>query len=120
MTDWPASIPIPGTVDRQSYRERPDTNRASFQTAVGPEKVRRRSTLNGSRISFALWLDGDQVDTFETFYRTTLKDGTLPFQMVHPRTGVEGTFRFDTSSEPETSEISSNVFQISVDLRKVA
>lgn len=120
MIDWPASIVIGSTVDRPSFRERPDTNRASFQTAVGPEKVRRRSTLNGSRISFMLWLTKSQVDTFDTFYRSTLKDGTLPFAMTHPRTGATGTFRFDASTEPEYREFAYNLYQVSVEMRRVA
>lgn len=120
MTDWPASIVIGSTVDRQSYREQTETNRVAFQPAVGPDKVRRRSTLSGARMSFTLWLTGAQVATLETFYRTTLADGTLPFTMTHPRTGVDGTFRFDASAELDISKAAYDLYQVSVQLRKVS
>jgi hypothetical protein len=34
-------------------------------------------------------MDVTQVATFEIFYETTLKHGQLPFNWVHPRTGVD-------------------------------
>uniref|UniRef100_UPI003BA957F7 hypothetical protein n=1 Tax=Stappia sp. TaxID=1870903 RepID=UPI003BA957F7 len=120
MTDWPASIPIGDTIEIQSLRESPDTNRVAFQTAVGLDKVRRRSTINGATISFTLRLSTSQVDDFDTFYRATLKDGTLPFDMEHPRTRTTATFRFNTGTEPDYRTLAPGIHQISVELRRVA
>ena len=35
-----------------------------------------------------------QVATFDTFFVTTLTDGTISFTWTHPRTGAGATLRF--------------------------
>jgi hypothetical protein len=118
LTDWPLTIDLDEALELTTYREVPDTNRATFEPSVGPPKVRRRSTLNGATVSFMLWLSKAQVATLDVFFRDTLKDGVLPFEMQHPRTGTTETFRFE--GEPQYEPISQDLWKAKIDMRKIA
>ena len=50
--------------------------------------------MSTDTLSLEMWMTFDQYASLLTFYRSTLKDGTLPFTFTHPRTGVTTTFMF--------------------------
>lgn len=55
---------------------------------VGPAKVRRRATADVTRYEpVSLVMSRTVLATFDAFYTTTLKHGTLTFEWTHPRTG---------------------------------
>ena len=53
---------------------------------AGPEKRRRRFTAAPRPLIGTMRMTTAQVAAFETFFRTTLADGTLAFDFPHPRT----------------------------------
>lgn len=64
------------------------------ETDTGPAKVRRRFTRAVRRVQVTMALTAAQVETLDTFHTTTLADGSLKFELVHPRTGLTHEFRF--------------------------
>lgn len=116
MTDFP--LDINETLELTTLDETPEENSAVFQPAVGPSKSRRRSTLSGATISFRLRLSKAQLNTLDDFWRTDLKDGTLPFNMLHPRLETTATFRFE--SPPKYKPVSQDHWTADVELRRVA
>lgn len=50
------------------------------------------------------------------FYRLTLKDGTLPFIRLHPRTFQSGTFKF-TGEPPKLSQARGLIYMVAYTLR---
>lgn len=89
---WPATVPQWHL--HTSYSERPQRNVASFQPDSGIAIERRRSSVSTDDMAYDLALDSTQYDALLTFYRDTLKDGTLPFTRQHPRTGEDITCKF--------------------------
>lgn len=79
---WPASLPE--YVLQQGFSETlPDTTIQSSMEAGRP-KTRRRYTSNYSVFTVAIAMELAQRVTFEEFYNTTLRGGSLPFTWVHP------------------------------------
>lgn len=62
--------------------------------AVGPAKVRARSSVVIDTYTAELILTQAQLVTFWTFFNDTLEQGALPFDWTHPRTAAVATFRF--------------------------
>jgi hypothetical protein len=90
---WPAGLPQ--FVDEEGYGE--DFEQAAIESPmdIGPPKIRRRQIGGFRRFSVSITVSDDAaVTTFDTFWSTTLKQGTLPFDWVHPRTQAALTFRF--------------------------
>jgi hypothetical protein len=96
---WPSTIPQCPILN--GFNERPQPNVASFTPEVGPPKMRRRSTAKGWLTNMTFRFTNAQMVTFLTFYETTLKDGSLPFTMNHPRTTTNYSWMFMPGDEPE-------------------
>ena len=60
----------------------------------GPAKARRRFTAEVKPLALVLEFARADVETFRTFFETTLQGGALPFDWTHPRTGAAITLRF--------------------------
>jgi hypothetical protein len=95
---WPASLPQCPILN--AFSEQRQRNVRSFNPDVGPPKMGRRSTAVGVKTNTAWRMTNAQVITFNTFYETTLADGTLPFDWPHPITKVSYTWMFDTGEAP--------------------
>jgi len=80
---WP--VGIPQEILQTSYAESPPDNVVKSQMAVGPPKMRRRSTSGERPFSGVINMTETQLETFDDFFRTTLKDGSLRFDRKHPR-----------------------------------
>lgn len=89
---WPYDVNQ--LVSRRSYGERPERNVASWQPEVGPPSERRRSSVTSSQLQFSGRVTDAEWASLMTFYRTTLRDGALPFCRTQPLTGVTGKFKF--------------------------
>lgn len=61
---------------------------------VGPAKIRRRLTGGTRSFSVELDLTRNELATFDTFFTTTTKGGSLSFSWKNPRTGTTADFRF--------------------------
>lgn len=89
---WPNTLPA--YVQEGGYQERFQDQTIESQMDTGPAKVRRRFTKPIRFLSFQMLMTQAQVTDFETFWATTVKGGSLPFDWVHPRTRAATTFRF--------------------------
>jgi hypothetical protein len=111
ITFWPLQA---------SYQEQVDTNQAASQPATGAPTLRRRSLLAQRLITFTLPLSSLEFEALKTFYRTTLKDGTLQFTMPHPRTGVGATWAWQVDNPPKVNQTYGLTFEIILTLRLIA
>ena len=84
MADWPVSL-TQGPLLSSYQEEFPDILLRSTMD-MGPAKVRRRFTAGVTKITASYILDATDLDTFETFYRTTINSGATAFNYPHPRT----------------------------------
>ena len=99
MATWPVGVPDDPLVN--GYQEQFPNTLVRTQMDAGAAKVRRRFTAGVWPMKANFPLTKTQLDTFTTFYRTTLQDGALSFDWTHPRTLATVTCRF---VEPPTIE----------------
>lgn len=83
----------------------PQNNSVTFTPEIGPPISRRRSSnfFRKYKINFDL-LSRTEYDIFQTFFHTTLVDGSLPFAWKHPITGVLHKCRFDLGNDQPYEE----------------
>lgn len=89
---WPLSLPQRPLA--QGFNEQVPNTLIRTQMEAGPPKVRRRFTAGIRTMDMQLRITPAQVDALDVFYDSTLQGGALPFDWVHPRTGVAATYRF--------------------------
>lgn len=94
---WPPELPtgfLEGT-DEETYEN------AVIASAMdtGPAKVRRRSTATVRDLTGTIHLDGTQKAIFDTFWRQTLRHGTLAFYLLST------LFRFKPGTPPRSQVI---------------
>ncbi len=96
MVAWPASLPQSAFLKVAEVRQS-----AVIRTAMdsGPAKLRRRFTAAVRNLDVAMFLDGTQKATFDTFFNTTLAEGALSFDWTDPVTDSTISMRF---REPAT------------------
>ena len=92
MADWPATIPWEFLTDGASGGFGDNALRSSMD--VGPAKLRRRSTAAPDRFTGDLLITATQYGYIDTFYKTTLGYGALPFDGLHPVTGAAAEMQF--------------------------
>jgi len=114
MPTWPASLPPP-TVD--GFSEQRQRNVAAFQPDVGPPRYRRRSTAAAVTATITLVLDKDALADFDEFFETDLADGTLPFDMNHPRTGEAFSWVF--AEAPQQDRLTVKATRVTCKLQRL-
>lgn len=92
MPTWPGTLPQKPLSG--SWSRVPQINNVAFEPAVGPPIVRRRGSVRTHMVRGRFGMSQAQIVTFETFYETDLKDGSLSFDWVDPETGVTASWRF--------------------------
>lgn len=93
----------------------PQDNRLRFKPEIGPPVQRRRGTAKSKAWTATYHLTSAEFETFENFFEDDLKDGTLPFDMPHPRTCTTTRFTFDESAY-STEEFGAGKVSITVNL----
>lgn len=91
MTAWPASLP------QAMFRGLSDKRQSAIVRSpndMGPATVRRRFTAATRDVTTRMVVNGTQRATFETFFKTTLQEGSLSFTWEDPVDDTEVTFRF--------------------------
>ncbi len=96
MDTWPATLPQRLSCDT-SVQD--DESRAISDMDAGPASVRNRFTAITQTVKGSMVLTGTQLTTFNTFFRTTINNGSLSFIWIHPFTEEVATIRF--KSKPE-------------------
>ena len=94
LASWPASLPRGDRALVQGYQEQWDGGVIRSEMETGPARLRRRTTAVAQPLSVTFAMDSDQVDTFKTFFLTTLSGGTEPFYFRRPREGQTEIARF--------------------------
>lgn len=93
MAVWP--LGLPQVVSWQGYARRLQDTRIRSSVDAGVPKVRSRySALITEHDLPVQYFTKSQVVTLETFYKTTLANGVLPFDWADPITGATVSFRF--------------------------
>lgn len=117
---WPATLPQAPLVD--SWTGGPQRNKVSFKPEIGPPIVRRRGT---SRV--VIWegtfppFSADQLDDFEEFFATDLKDGTLAFNWTDPVHGDTGLWTFSDDDPPyKVSAGAASLYNLSMKLIRIS
>lgn len=94
---WPATLPqdpFIGLTDELSADALVRT-----QMSAGPAKVRRRHGAAVRNVTVPLILTGAQRQTYDTFYKTTLKNGSLQWDWKDPVDGAVISFRFVSAAQ---------------------
>ena len=90
---WPVGLPQDFLVAGFKYPEA--KNRDETQMDAGKPFTRRKSTSVPRELTGAVRMTRTQyTGDFLTFYRTTLKEGTLDFDWIDPITQASTTMRF--------------------------
>ena len=91
MSNWPAGLPqqfFMGTT--QADQE----SRLISQMDAGPASIRKRFTAFTQNVDAPIVLTGAEKATFDTFYRTTINQGTDSFTWTDPTDDTSATLRF--------------------------
>ena len=96
MDIWPATLPQRLLSDTTV---KDDESRAITNMDSGPASVRNRFTAITQTVKGSIILTGAQLTIFNTFFRTTIKHGSLTFTWIHPFTEAAVDIRF--KSKPE-------------------
>lgn len=108
MPTWPVSLPQYPL--QEGYKEAPGANVIESQVDAGPPKRRRRYTKRNDPHTMIFELDDTQLATFKSFYGTTLQDGNLSFDYVHPAEAVLATWQFQ--GQPEYRSVGGPLYQV--------
>lgn len=92
MPTWP--VTLPQFVQESGYREEIQDQTIESAMDTGPAKIRRRFTKSIRRFTISMQMTAAQVTTFESFWQTDCKGGSISFDWVHPRTRQAATLRF--------------------------
>lgn len=110
MSAWPVSLQQKLNV--ASFQYHPGNTRVSTEMDVGPAKTRSRFTDAVDVYTCEVNLDFTEVATFKTFYKTTLGNGTLPFDFTDPFTGLVTSYRFSPGTDPIITPLGGRVFTL--------
>lgn len=89
---WP--VTLPQYVLEGGYQEQLQDQTIETQMEAGPAKIRRRFTKSLRRFQINLLMNSTQAAAFETFWQTTCRGGSIPFDWKNPRTQAAATMRF--------------------------
>lgn len=112
MDVWPVSLQQ--KMDVAGFQKRIGRTRVATEMDVGPAKVRSRFTDAVDVYDLQHTLDFNDIATFETFYKTTLGNGTLPFLFDDPFTLVQTAFRFAPDTDPSIRPLGGRTFTLSM------
>ncbi|OWJ73879.1 hypothetical protein, partial [Haematobacter missouriensis] len=99
IQQWP--FEVPDCIMPLSVEGGLQDNRVSFEPEVGPPVERPRSSWAPEVYSLDMRLmTVAQFVAFETWYRTTLRYGVLPFEFSHPITRKRSAWKIVKGSPP--------------------
>lgn len=99
---WP--VTLPPAPDTYGFKIIYPQNVIRTRMDYGPIKQRRRVAWSREQMVVAFVVDSTQLATFETFYKTTVQSGVLPFQWTHPMRQVLGEYRIIEVPDIESQE----------------
>lgn len=117
MSAWP--VALQQKLDVAGFQYSFGSTRVASEMDVGPKKVRSRFTDAVDKYECQIMLDFDEVETFKTFFKTTLNNGTLPFTFTDPFTELEANFRFAPDQDPIIRPLGGRMFTLSMSWEKL-
>src|SRR5262245_51568531 len=111
---WPTSLPQCPILN--AFEEQPQLNAVSFQPDVGPLKLRRRASAKAWACTAEFRMNDAELADFNTFYETTLEDGTLPFYWDHPVEKVSYRWMFKSNEQPKITRYARNASRVHLSL----
>ena len=115
---WPTST-VPDAPEYNGYGSAVLSSESSFKPEVGPPTSWRRSTLEARKITASFAWTTTQRDAFYTFYFTTLKNGTVPFQWDNPAFSATGRYKFDSDNPPAEEAIGYEMWRVTVSVYRL-
>lgn len=112
METWPLTLQQKMGSDSFSYT--PGDTVLKSDVDAGPSKLRSRYTDGVDQYSCTIQIDIDLVNTFKTFYKTTLGNGTRTFGFLDPFSNSTEEFRFESPPEITPLGNGGRVFQLSM------
>lgn len=91
MTAWPASLPTEG-FSGVGIERKTAVVRSSMDS--GPAKQRARFTAAVRELQVPMFFTGTELQTFDTFFITTLSEGALSFDWLDPVNDSTVSMRF--------------------------
>ena len=87
--NWPSLPTLPQGIQMDNHRYAPGDGRVINQPDFGPPMIRLRTATQPKEITGDLMMTDTQFDYFEnTFVKTTILGGSMPFYFPHHETGV--------------------------------
>ena len=96
MAAWPVSLPQNIEINVKDVRQK---GFIRTPMSAGPVKQRKRFSATSRAISGTMHLTAAQRVTFETFYVTTINEGSDEFDFIDPSDGSTQSFRFIESPQ---------------------
>ena len=109
-TLWPISLQQ--KLNTSGFEKVYGDTRVSSSVDVGPSKVRSRYTRSVDGYRCVIWIEHSLVSVFETFYKTSLAHGTLPFTFTDPFTEVATDYRFQVDSTPSIRPVGGLIYEL--------
>lgn len=114
---WP--VTLPQSFLMSSYTEQLGDGRLKTSMDRGPAKMRRVSSIPPAALSGQMRMNGDQVRTLETFFKTTTLGGTLVFTFPSQRAGAVLQCRF-ADNPPSWTRAGINRYLVTLQLEAVS
>ena len=102
---WPGTLPPFEEPLYRIYAEEQGSTTIRSSNDVGPANTRQRTTASIDTLELGYIMDGTQLTTFETFYESTSKHGSLRFDATHPRKGTAIEVRFTQQPDIEPAGV---------------
>lgn len=115
MSSWP--VGLQQRLNSESFEMKYGSTSVRSDMDIGPAKVRSRFTDAVDTYTCSILLDFAEKETLDTFFRTTLNNGVLPFLFNDPFTEVEASFRFVEA--PSIRALGGRTFQVSMSWEKL-
>lgn len=112
MPSWPLTLPDAPLLDHAQYAY--EEVRAIFESDSGPPIMRARTTSAGETSDVTWGMTSAQLTTFNTFYKTTLSNGSSSFTMNYIIDDTTQTFLF--LKAPTIHQVTDGYFRVTASL----
>ena len=106
MAIWPSSLEI----ERNAFKEITPDRVVRSNMGFGPDKTRKRTSLNVRTLTFSMTLTDALLTAFDAFF---LANDALWFTFTDPRTGVSVQARF---KKPPEYQLDETLWKVAVEL----
>lgn len=105
---------LDGIFDSRSFKKVYGNNLLKSKFLTGPAQTRRRNSRRIDTYSGNFSLTSDQLDVFELWYSSTLRDGSLSFYLNDPITREIKIYKF--AAEPNVVHVGGSNWSVSLSI----